>query len=385
MRKLLSIIILSLTCSLAFAGESVNLFRNGDGGYNRFRIPAIIQAANGDVLAFAEARTSGDTGHIEMVMRRSTDGGKTWSPLQVIWKDGENTCGNPAPVLDERTGRLVMVTTWNDGRDPEWHIRTLTSHNTRRVFCFWSDDNGYNWTDAREITSSVKNPEWTWYATGPCHGIQIKKGAHKGRLVIPCNHALPPVEVDGRTVSQTVSHVIYSDDGGETWVLGGTPSVGNESTVAELPNGDLMLNMRVDGVDKEGWSKNANGREVAISHDCGVSFDEAYFDKALTEPICQGTILNYTRKGKLTRRLLFCNPSSTKRNNMWLKLSKDAGRTWAPVFHVAEGPSAYSDIMVFPNGDVGILYETGEKGASDRIDFIRVEKKVVLSANLSDK
>lgn len=378
----LSILISCLLISTAIVAQEspVTVFHRGEEGYNMFRIPAVLEAANGDILAFAEARLgkTGDTGEIHLAMKRSTDGGRTWGPMQIIWKDGANTCGNPSPVLDSRTGRIVLVTTWNDGRDPEDKIRATTSIDTRRVFCLRSDDNGYSWSQAEEITSSVKHPEWTWYATGPCHAIQLQKGPHKGRLVVPCNHAFFLNE--DKSKGRTVSHVIYSDDLGQTWKLGGTPGVGNESTVAELRNGNLLLNMRVDGYDTNDWKANAHSRQAAVSTDCGESFEQAFFDRALTEPRCQGAISNYTRKGKLTKRLVFCNPASEKRNNMWLKLSTDSGRTWRNVQCIQDGPAAYSDIFVTGSGDVGILYENGDKGCYDRISFVVIPSRTINKA-----
>jgi len=377
--KLFFIFLMSF--ALSAQEEPVTVFQKGEEGYYTFRIPAIIQASNGDILAFAEARLgkTGDTGEIHLAMKRSTDEGRTWSPMQIVWKDGANTCGNPAPVVDHKSGRIILVTTWNDGRDHEKDIRFRTSIDTRRVFCLFSDDNGKTWSPAEEITTSVKNPEWTWYATGPCHAIQLQKGKYKGRLVVPCNHGLL-ISTDKSDV-RTVSHVIYSDDIGKTWQIGGNPKVGNESTIAELQNGDLLLNMRVDAYDIDKWKANAHSRYAAISHDAGESFEEYYFDHALTEPRCQGTIANYTKGGRLSNWLVFCNPSSKKRNNMWLKLSTDGGKSWRPVLQVQAGSAAYSDILVSKKGNVGILYENGEKSCYEKISFLSVSAKIVRKAS----
>ena len=175
----------------AFSQDPLDyLFKSGTEGYQCFRIPAIVTTTEGTLLAFAEGRKKGcsDTGNIDLVMKRSEDNGKTWSNLLVIRDDGENVCGNPAPVVDESTGTIHLLSTWNLGEDPEKKIIEGNSKDTRRVFVMESGDDGKSWSSPLEITSSVKQDHWTWYATGPCHGIQLKEGPHRDRLIIPCDH-----------------------------------------------------------------------------------------------------------------------------------------------------------------------------------------------------
>ena len=97
------------------------------------------------------------------------------------------------------------------------------------MFVTHSTDDGLSWSDPREITADVKRDDWTWYATGPGSGIQIQHGPHQGRLVIPCDH------IEAGT-KRYYSHVIYSDDHGKSWQLGGsTPQHQvNECEVVEL-------------------------------------------------------------------------------------------------------------------------------------------------------
>ena len=166
------------------------LFESGTNGYNTFRIPAIITTKNGTLLAFAEGRknTSSDTGDIDLVMKRSDDNGKTWSELILIWDDGDNVCGNPAPVQDTKSGKIFLLSTWNLGSDHEHEIINQTSWDTRRIYLLVSSDDGLTWSEPVEITTTVKLNNWTWYATGPCHGIQLQAGEYKSRLIIPCDH-----------------------------------------------------------------------------------------------------------------------------------------------------------------------------------------------------
>lgn len=323
------------------------LFESGQDGYHTFRIPAIVTTAKGTLLAFAEGRKNSrsDTGDIDMVLKRSEDGGKTWSPLSVIWDDAENVCGNPAPVVDKTTGTIFLLTTWNLGIDHEQEIIGQAGKDTRRVFVMQSVDDGITWTAPVEITQQVKPENWTWYATGPCHGIQIENGNFNGRLVIPCDH------IEAGT-KKYFSHIIYSDDHGKTWKIGGsTPQDQvNECTVAELPDGKLMLNMR-------NYNRTQKSRKISLSGDGGLSWGGIFPDTTLAEPICQGSLYRFSFGPS---RLLFLNPADeNSRQNMALRLSFDEGATWAKTKILHGGPSAYSDITGLPDGNIGCLYEAG--------------------------
>lgn len=347
--------------SLAQKSEAV-LFKKGDYGYHTFRIPALIETKSGSILAFAEARknSGGDTGDIDLVLKRSTDGGKTWGEMIVVWDNAGNVCGNPSPVVDKKTGRIILTMTWNDGRDPEKAIHARKSIDTRRVYVTYSEDDGLTWKTPREITSEAKDMGWQWYATGPCHSVQISKGKYKGRIVVPCDHS--------KTGEGSNSHIIYSDDSGDTWHIGGIVRHGNESTITELRNGDLMLNMRCG--DKNLRANDNHYRLVAISKDGGETFEETYFDKGLPEPVCNASIINYTTRRKQSHKLLFSNPAHpSKRVDMSIKLSYDSGATWINRIKVTEKPSAYSDLLVLPNGDVAIFYERGESRPYETMVF----------------
>lgn len=359
-----------LLTPVAYGREWQDLFKAGDAGVHTYRIPAIIRTQGGVLLAFAEARQKGggDSGDIDLVVRRSTDGGKTWGETITVWDDGENVCGNPCPVVDRKTGRVILLSTWNNGKDPESAIHDRTSVDTRRVFVLYSDDEGLSWSAPREITGRVKKKSWTWYATGPCHAIQLTGG----RIVAPCDHGN---FIDGKA-GESTSHVIYSDNGGRTWKIGGDPGVGNESTVTELPGGDVMLNMR--GTRPKDRKSLGYARWVAISHDDGKSFDAPFLERGLVEPVCNASIINYATDGRLTDTLLFSNPAdTTQRRSMTLHLSRDRGRTWEKALVLTEGPTAYSDLVVLPDGDVGIFYECGDKRPYERIRFERIPASVI--------
>jgi alpha-L-rhamnosidase len=342
--------------------KPTELFRAGDSGYACFRIPAMVKSKKGTLLAFAEARKKGcsDTGDIDLVLRRSTDQGKTWSTLQVIWDDGENVAGNPAPVVDYETGTIILLSTWNLGTDHESMIIDQTSKDTRRIFIMQSADDGTTWNQPREITSMVKLPSWTWYATGPVHGIQLKSKPYKGRLMIPCDH------IEAGT-KKYFSHVIYSDDHGSTWKLGGTTPQDqvNECTVAELPDGKLMLNMR-------NYERKQRSRKVSSSMDGGATWSDLVNDPALIEPICQAALLDITINGR-QKALAFLNPAdSAGRRNLELKISRDEGKTWELMSTIQRGPAAYSDLVQVSKNELGCLYEAGKKSAYEGIYFNKV-------------
>ncbi len=340
------------------------LFKQGDDGYACYRIPAVVTTNSGVILAFCEARKSGcsDTGDIDLVMKKSVDSGKTWSGLKIIWDDSTNVCGNPAPVVDKETGDIHLLATWNNGEDHESEIINGTSIDSRLVYQLTSGDEGKTWTKPRDITTSVKRADWTWYATGPVHGIQLKKETYKGRLVIPCDH----IERDSK---KYYSHTIYSDDHGATWKLGGTTPTDqvNECTVAELTNGDLLLNMR--NYDREA----TKARQIAISKDGGMSWIDQKFDVELPEPRCQGALLSVQKGSKNV--LLFLNPAdANSRVNMTLSLSADEGQSWNKKIPIHKSHSAYSDLTELKNGDIFLFYEAGYKNAYEGIHYKIISK-----------
>lgn len=335
-----------------------DVFVSGTDGYNTYRIPAIIRAADGTLLAFAEGRVGGrgDSGDIDLVLRRSDDDGQTWGPLQVIRDDEDNTCGNPCPVLDEETGVIHLLMTHNLGQDREPQIIDQTSVGSRTVWVTSSRDHGQTWGALRELTNTTKAPNWTWYATGPGNGIQLRSGPHKGRLVVPCDH------IEAGT-KKYFSHVIVSDDHGATWRIGGsTPSDQvNECAVAELADGSLLLNMR-------NYDRSQRARAQSRSTDGGATWSAIKRHPELPEPICQASMIALD-DGKL---LVFSNPaSSDKRVAMTVRKSTDGGRTWSQGHVLHPGPSAYSSLVALDDGYVGCLYEHGEGHPYERIRFVR--------------
>lgn len=339
-----------------------NLYVSGVEGYHTYRIPSLVVTSRGTLLAFAEGRKGGrsDTGDIDLVLKRSVDRGRTWESVQTVWDDGPNTCGNPCPVLDRDTGAVWLLLTWNRGDDAEPQIIAQQSKDTRRVFVTRSTDDGLTWSGPREITAWVKRTNWTWYATGPGAGIQVERGAFRGRLVIPCDH------IEAGT-GRYYSHVIYSDDHGQTWALGGsTPEHQvNECEVVELTGGRLLLNMR-------NYDRSQRTRQQASSADGGLAWSQQRHVPELIEPICQASIRRFSWPGPDRQSvILFSNPASAKRENLTVRASFDEGETWPVSRQLDSRCAAYSCLAVLPDGVVSILYEAGERSPYENLVFAR--------------
>jgi sialidase-1 len=339
--------------------QMVDVYQSGKDGYHTCRIPALIVTRQGTVLAFCEGRknSGSDTGDIDLLLKRSTDAGRTFSQQQIVWDDQENTCGNPCPVVDRTTGTIWLLLTHNLGIDRESQIKERKSQGTRTVWVTKSTDDGLTWSKPVEITKDTKLPDWTWYATGPGSGIQLRNG----RLVIPCDH----VEADS---NQFFSHVIYSDDHGATWKLGGSAGpFANECEVVELTDGSLLLSMR-------NYNRTQQCRAVSRSTDGGLTWSPVTPEQALAGPVCQASIRRYSAPDQSGgKRILFSGPSEVRtRKEMTLRLSCDDGATW-PVSKVLwAGPAAYSSLAVLDDGTILCLFERGLKGAYENITLARI-------------
>lgn len=345
------------TIRIEDAGQ-YTLYRSQSNGYHTYRIPALAVTKQGTLLAFCEGHKEklADNGWIDMLVKRSADNGITWSEQQVIWTDPRNTCGNPSPVVDLDTGAIWLLMSWNYGDSRRNHIVDTT----RRVFVTCSTDDGHTWAKPREITDDVKLTNWIWYATGPGAGIQKQKAPCAGRLIIPCDH--------GKIENECRSHIIYSDDHGKSWRLGGhvPREPETECEVVEMADGRLMLNMR-------SYHRARKTRQVAFSRDGGLTWEDQHFDQTLIDSICQASIRRYAwpvpgRSGLI----LFSNPASRdQRVKMTLRASFDDGVTWPFQKTLHEGPSAYSDLAVLGNGEIACLFESGEQSPYERLTLAR--------------
>jgi sialidase-1 len=343
-------------CRVAAEGLTETLlFRSGQEGYGRFRIPALLVTPRGTLLAFCEGRKKAGplTGDIDLVLKRSFDAGRTWQPLQIVADDGPHTLGNPCPVVDARTGTIWLAFTRSRGQDREDDIVAGRGEPTT-VWVTKSTDDGTTWAKAVEISATARRAGWTWYGTGPGVGLQLRGG----RLLLPCYHAEA-----GSGIYR--SHMVYSDDGGKTWQLGDV--VGDhtsECQVVERGDGSVLVNCRsLHGV---------KSRTVATSADGGRTWSKPALDENLPEPDCQGCLHGFTDARRHDRnRWLFINPPGPRRENVTVRLSYDEGKTWPIARRLYQGPSAYTCLAVLPDLSLGCLYERGVKQLYEEVAFAR--------------
>lgn len=369
--------------------EKTDLFTAGEGGYALYRIPGVVVTAKGTLLAYAEARksASGDWGHIDIVLRRSTDGGKTWGPIytfarpqgefernpaavkQGLGKRGELTLNNPVAIVDRTPGVVHFMYCLEYGR------------------CFYlkSEDDGLTFSPPREITSAFERLKetypWIVLATGPAHGIQLTSG----RLIVPVWLSRG---TGGHAHRPSVVSTLYSDDHGASWQLGDIvanetdPLINpNETIIAELADGRVVLNMRSES--------KAHRRAIATSPDGATGWSQPAFQDELVEPICMASMIRLsTTRTSDKNRLLFANPDnlarrdgkevegkSRDRKNLTVRLSYDEGAKWSLAKVLEAGPSAYSDLAVGPDGTIYCFYERSSTDGNDyRTKFLTVAR-----------
>ncbi len=354
--------------------EKLDLFKAGDGGHKVYHIPGIVVTAKGTVLAWCEARKKGgDWDDIHILLRRSSDDGKTWSEPQSIAEVPGPKTKNPFSLRmknvdpnDVTYNNPVLIA----DRDGTVHMVFCLEY----LRCFYqrSTDDGVTWSTPLEITQTFETfrsaYEWKVLATGPNHSIQLRTG----RLVVP---VWLSTGTGGNAHRPSVTATIFSDDQGKTWQAGeiAVPCTDewinpNETVAVELADGRVMLNVRNES--------KTHRRLVTVSKDGATGWSTPRFDDALLEPICMGGLVRYSLgNGGGANRILFSNPDTLERadgnaepgknrdrKNVSVKLSYDEGATWAVSKTVEPGWSAYSDLAVTPNGIILCFYGRAEKG-----------------------
>jgi len=354
-------------------------------GYTCFRVPAIVRSTRGTLLAFAEGRVlnCGDTADIDVVLKRSTDGGRTWSPLQVVNPGNGDTHGNPVPIVDSATGWILLITTYNKGRTDD---KACATPCPRSPHLQYSDDDGATWSEPVDISGQAKLPRWDWwYATGPVHGIQLTHGRHAGRLVLGVSGETS----NGTNAIANDAALVYSDDHGASWQVGAMDSIPfpaggtftqkpQEITVTELADGSVYAGAREQG------GTDIGNRSYAISRDGGETFSAPFTAiPDLVTPTVQGSVLRLRRIGR-GDRILFSSPSDTDRRRwMMIRSSYDGGRSWENAeqgTRITSDWSGYSDLVQLTDfwarsTEIGLLYEGGAVDARDEIRFARFNEE----------
>ncbi|GAA3741126.1 exo-alpha-sialidase [Plantactinospora mayteni] len=341
------------------ATAPVTVFKDGDGGYACVRIPAVVRTDVGTLLAFGEGRNGdcGDTGDIDIVLRRSITGGRTWERLQVIAAGNGSTRHNPTPVVDADSGRISLLST-QDYRTP-W-----LQHST---------DDGLTWTDPDDISDQARLPGWGSMITGPAHGIQLTRGDHDGRLVVGMNH-----QTNGRKGGV----LLYSDDGGLNWQIGAESQAAapalqvQELSVFERPDGSLYALARNERRSATSTAHTA----YAVSTDGGQSWRAPFtaVPGLVIDDVQASTLaIRATDQGSAYDRVLVAGPAGDngQRERMTLRSSFDGGLSWQDAsagLLVHAGAAAYSDLLDLGDGSFGVFYEAGEGSSPyDSIRFVR--------------
>lgn len=355
MKKSVQFLLLFLMCISASwtwasdAPERTVLFNMGDYDSQYWRIPALVTAADNSLVAVVDKRGSslGDLPNtISIMSRRSTDNGKNWSEPVVVAQGGNGkTYGDPAVVLDKKTGNLICMFVGDQG------LWNATPYNRQGIYVSKSTDNGVSWSEPVAITDQVYANHSGWYAgfAGSGHGLCLKDGRLMFVLAIRATSA---------TGVPLHNYAIYSDDGGDNWTLStnAATTVGDEAKVVELEDGDILMSIR---------NPSKGNRIFCKSTDRGQTWGKAYFETELKDLACNGDIIRYsysTDEGSEGKsRLLHSLPeSTTTRENVTVYLSEDDGETWPIKKRLVDGYSAYSSLTVLPDGTIGALVEEGK-------------------------
>ena len=349
-----------------------DIFSRKTDGYHTYRIPTMVVTAKGTILVFVEGRKTHrrDHGDVDLLMKRSEDGGRTWSKQVLIHEEGGDALirvGNPCPIV-EKDGKTVHL--------------LFTRNGPGCFFSTRSTDDGSSWEPFTKVSDDPKAPEYqkdnflrgfgespVGVGAGPVHGIHTSKG----RLIAP-SYAGFKVNGEGRGGSC----VIYSDDKGKTWKAGGViPWVPEfrhgECTIVERSNGSLLMNMRTSEPGKYSFGY----RLTSVSKDHGMTWSKPVVDKNLPCPACQASMIRLNEK-----EILFLNPavnhnggfSIWSRKNLTLRVSQDDGRSWPESRVLNEGLAGYSDLAIAKNGNILCLFENGTRDYCEKITFVELKR-----------
>ena len=335
-----------LLVQVPFAGtaqallEKTTVWSEKEGGLFAHFVYGLTVTDKGSILAFSEGRIDKrDEGAHHLVLKRSTDKGRSFSASQVIVesKDGQSWT-NPTAVQDRATKEIFLFYALN-------HQNESTA-----VFYRTSTDDGLSWSAAKEITPLFAGNAhgWTFHLPGPGHGIQLKKG----RLILPVWHR--------KSISFAAAerkygiNCVYSDDHGKTWKVGGDTPVGelNESQIVEQRNSDVLL------IGRTVTGRSGSHQAKVWSRDGGETWTQQLeYDTALVGKVCDIGLVSYSLK---SRMMLVSQPGDLKkRKDLTIRLSRDEGKTWTVSKLLEEGGATYSDLAILPDQSVVCLYGHG--------------------------
>ena len=379
--------------ALIQAPESTEIVQERTSKYAR--IPGLTRTRRGTLIAVFDNRYrhNGDLpADIDCAVRRSTDGGQTWSPVITCIAARDisgigHGVGDPTILLDKRKNRIwVAGLAAPKTGHPIWksEIGSASPDNCGQLILAHSDDEGETWSKPINITESVKRlgdsdtKKWALLFQGPGNGICMRDGT----LVFPA-------QIWGHQGKG--SHwgvLVYSKDNGKTWTSSKAMEFGgSESQVAELSDGSLMLNCR-EGI--------RGLRQVGVTKDMGETWEKhgsvSTEEGRLTNTFCQACLISVfnkkTRrsKGRLPydfgedkhkHLLFFSNPTKNRRRYMTLKYSKDDGNTWNKgLLYDQRNGMGYSAIYPIDKEYLGVFYES----QGHYLQFLKVKYTDILKA-----
>lgn len=337
--------------------------REVDGVETGYRIPALAVSKKGHLLAFCEQRVGlDDHAENDIVLRRGVDGGRTWSPLQVIANEGGDSLNDPCVVVLDSGRILLRYVRYPKGVHANNSETTVIADpgydgpRNVRVYLTHSDDDGETWSPPRDVTRSMRR-ETAVSLGSPGTGIVLTRGPHRGRILFP-NYEVYHLGGGKRKSANSIS---YSDDAGESWKLTGTipepsstGSTGDEAQIVELTNGGVLLSAR----DEPG----GNFRKLSVSRDGGETWSAHRLATDLMTPCCMSSVLRFSWPSENQPGLLLHTLPHTKsrRENGTLMMSNDEGATWKPLANIVPEYFGYSSLAMLPDGNIGCLYETDD-------------------------
>lgn len=336
--KKLAVLALTLTCCLGAVAQTPPVrslvFDRNTYGSKYYRIPGLVVAKDGSIVAVADKRIEHNNdlpAKIDIVVRRSTDGGRTWGDyITVAEHDSIGGYGDPAIVMDRKTGDILIICTHGNG---------LWQKTPGHITVIRSTDNGKTWGEPLDINPQI-------HATAPG-----QKGKIDACSMFASSGAATQLK-NGRIIFALVTrkegvqnfpvYAIYSDDGGRTWKVSDNPATtnGDESKIVQTKDGTLIMSIR---------NRYKGPRIFSYSKNNGKTWSEPVEMKDLPDPACNGDILRYTEGGRdLLIQSMPGNPKAREDVTVWV--SEDQGKTWPHRHRIVRCPSAYSAMTVLPDG-----------------------------------
>lgn len=323
--------------------ESVTLFQAGDYGSKYYRIPAIVRAQDGSLVTATDQRWTTESdlpNKIYVVVRRSTDNGKTWSEPITVAADDKKGYGDASLVVDKQTGTIMCI---YNGLQGFW---TSTASDPQRHFYSLSTDNGLTWTEPTEFTSQIYGSECSNDERKNWKAMFISSGAS---LQLRDGRIMAVGVVQKSSGASLANYPVWTDDLGKTWSVGGIAcDAGDESKVVELNNGTILMSIR-----------HSPNRYFALSHDRGETWESYRANDDVKDPACNGDLVRYTSvvDGYDKDRLIHTIPYSKSRSNVSILISYDEGATWPEKKVIQSGGSAYSSVAILNDGTIAVYYE----------------------------